>query len=214
MRILFVGAPGSGKSTLAAAVFAALKQAGRSAEHCHEWIRHDIQKYGSMTSIWEQYRTRQYQKDLEDAVPSDVRYVICDSGTLSPYFYAHLYSDPTDPRQRLVLQDMYKYFLDDLYLKRYDLIFYLPEPMASELSDGTRYQTDDEMATLRQHMSLIYNKIHRLPYIHVVTALPGSRVEEVMWKILGTGEPEQTAEQRRYDVVGLINFLKSTSQAC
>lgn len=185
-RIVFIGAAGSGKSTLAAQVFGALKQAGRRAEHIHEFVRHDIHAHGIMTSIWEQYRTRQFQKELEDAVPDVSDYIICDSGTLTPYFYAVLYANATDPRQRLVLQDMYKYLLDDLYLRRYDLVFYLPLLDTSDISDGTRYQTEQELKVLDQHMNLVFTKLHRLPNVHMVNAGLVQRLDEVMWKILGT----------------------------
>lgn len=195
-RIAFVGAPGCGKSVLAASTFAALKQSGRRVEHIHEFVRHDIHRYGPMTSIWEQYRTRQYQKELEDAVPDTADYVICDSGTLTPYFFSVLYADPTDPRQRLVLQDMYKYLLDDLYLGRYDLVFYLTLLGGVDLRDGTRYQTDAEIAVLNEHMRLIFTKLHRLNNVHTVDAEYDQRLECVMWKILGVDKltfAEQTA---------------------
>ena len=184
MRIVFIGPAGSGKTVLAAQVFSALKQAGRCAEHIHEFVRHDIHAHGTMTSIWEQYRTRQFQKELEDAVPDFADYIICDSGTLTPYFYAVLYADPKNPRQRLVLQDMYKYLLDDLYLRRYDLVFYLPLLGPVE-SDGTRYQTEQELRILDDHMSLVCTKLHRLPNVHMVNSAFEHRLDEVMWKILG-----------------------------
>ena len=184
-RIVFIGAAGCGKTTLATSVFAALKQAGRNVEHVHEFIRHDINANGPMTSIWEQYRTRQFQKELEDAVPNAANYVICDSGTLTPYFYAVLYSDPSEPRQRLVLQDMYRYLLDDLYLKRYDLIFYIPLLGNDIPNDGTRYQTEREIKVLNEHMRLVFTQLHRLPNVHTVESSFELRLEEVMWKILG-----------------------------
>ena len=138
-----------------------------------------------MVSIWEQYRTRQYQKELEDAVPNIADYVICDSGTLTPYFYAVLYADPSDPRQRLVLHDMYKYLLDDLYLKRYDLIFYLPLINGPDLSDGTRYQSEQEIRVLDEHMNLMFTKLHRLPSVHWIQSDFDHRFDEAMWRILG-----------------------------
>lgn len=159
-RICFIGPPGSGKSTLAAEVFTALKQTGINVELCDEFVRRDIQRHGPLRSIWEQYRTRQHQKELEDAVPSGVDWVVCDSGTLSPYFYAALYADHTDARQRLVLQDLFRYLLDDLYLRRYDLIFYLPNQGLKE--DGTRFQTENDLRVLDQHMNLAFSELFRV----------------------------------------------------
>ena len=200
MKVVFIGAAGSGKSTLASRVYSELKQAGRRAEHVHEFVRYDIHANGPMTSIWEQYRTRQYQKELEDAVPNVADYVICDSGTLTPYFYAVMYADPTDPRQRLVLQDMYKYLLDDLYLQRYDMIFYLPVIGRADITDGTRYQTDSQIRVLDQHMCLLFTKLHRLSNVYVVNSAFENRYDEVMWKILGV---EKLTLTPRFDTMDL-----------
>lgn len=187
---MFIGCPGSGKSVLAAQVFAALKASGRRAEHIHEFVRHDIHVHGAMTSIWEQYRTRQMQKELEDAVPDVVDYVICDSGTLTPYFYAVLYADPTEPRQRLVLQDMYKGLLEDLFLKRYDMVFYLPRLPTPDLRDGTRYQTDAQIKVIDEDMELMFTKLHKMSNVHWVQSGVQQRFDEVMWKILGIDKLE------------------------
>ncbi len=211
MRIAFIGTAGSGKSTLAAQVFAALKVAGRKAEHIHEFVRNDIHAHGPMTSVWEQYRTRQYQKELEDAVPDIADYVICDSGTLTPYFYAVLYANPAEPRERLVLQDMYKYLLDDLFLKRYDLIFYVPLIGAADLHDGTRYQSDNEIETLDQHMKLTFTKLHRLDNIHHVQQGFDLRLEEVMWRILGVDNQELVRKQQLTSGPKIDNIHKSSS---
>lgn len=184
-RIVFIGAAGSGKSALSAQVFSALKSAGRHTEHVHEFIRVDIHRNGPMTSIWEQYRTRQFQKELEDAVPPVVDYVICDSGTLTPFFYATLYANPSDPRERLVLQDMYRYLLDDLYLFRYDLVFFLPVMGNVKLDDGTRYQTPEQIKQLDDHMRLFFTKLHPMSNIYFIESNFDQRLDDVMWKILG-----------------------------
>jgi nicotinamide riboside kinase len=209
LKIVFIGAPGSGKSTLATSVFTALKIAGHSTELVHEWIRYEIQSSGPMTSIWEQYRTRQYQKDLEDAVPPTVKYVVCDSGTISAYFYAVLYSDPNEPRQRLVLQDMYKYLLDDLYLRRYDMIFYLPAVVNPDTDDGTRYQTEAEITALDQHMHLFFTTIHRLPEIYCVSSDLKGRLQEVVETILAVDAPSMTNDLRVH-VATLIKNLQNS----
>jgi nicotinamide riboside kinase len=212
MRIVFVGAPTSGKSTLATQVFAALKQAGRSTELVPEWIRGEIAKNGPMTSIWEQYRTRLYQQEIEDAVPADIKFIVCDSGTISPYFYACLYADPSDRRQRLVLQDMHRFLVNDLFLGRYDLIFLLPPIANASIADGVRFQDQTQIRLIDDHMDVLFTKVFRLPQIHKVASGPNSRLEEVMWKILGAAHPELAASGLRHQVIPLINFLKSTSQ--
>lgn len=187
MRICCVGTAGSGKSTLAAQIFSELKILGKKVEHIHEFVRNDINAHGPMTSIWEQYRTRQHQKELEDAVPNIADYIICDSGTLTPYFYSVLYSDPKEPRQRLVLQDMYKYILEDIFLNRYDLIFYVPLIGKADLKDGTRYQTDEQIEVLDEHMRLFFTKLHRSPNLYIVDSNFENRLDNVM-KIILKGE--------------------------
>jgi nicotinamide riboside kinase len=166
VRVVFIGVPGSGKSTLAARVFAELKGKGANAELVDEVVRRDVQKNGPLKSIWEQYRTRQNQIETEDAVPDAVDVTVVDSGTLTPYFFACLYANHSDARQRLVLQDLYRYLLDDLYLKRYDLVFYLPG--AGLIEDGTRFQTPDEIALLDQHMRLFVMHFHRVGNCHEI----------------------------------------------
>lgn len=172
-KIALIGSPGSGKSTLAAEVFVALKKLGKNVELISEWVRSDIHQNGPLQSIWEQFRTRQHQKDLEDAVPDTVEYVITDSGTLTPYFYACLYANNGDSRQRLVMQDMYKMLLDDLYLNRYTHIFFLPVSQTYKvrpdiLNDGTRFQSLDEIDTLEMHMTLMFARLHCLSSVTVL----------------------------------------------
>lgn len=184
-KIAFIGAAGSGKSTLASEVFVTLKKKNVNVEMISEWIRTDIHRNGPLQSIWEQYRTRTYQQEVEDSVPNNVDLVITDSGTLTPYFYSCLYAENTDPRQRLVMQDMYKYFLDDLYLKRYKHIFYLPTRYSYEinpniLNDGTRYQTKTEIGILEKHMGLMFTDLHNLDNIHTMDMPLDERFEKVM----------------------------------
>lgn len=164
-KVVFIGGPGSGKSTVTTEVFVELKKKNKNCELVTEWIRQDIQANGPMESIWEQYRTRDHQKEIEDAIPDEVEYVLIDSGTLTQFFYACLYCDHSDARQRLVMADMYKYFLDDVYLKRYDHVFYLPCAQTYELNvdilnDGTRYQSEYEAETVDKHMGLMFARLH------------------------------------------------------
>ncbi|NJO61071.1 MAG: AAA family ATPase [Richelia sp. RM2_1_2] len=184
-RIAFIGAAGSGKSTLAAEVFVELKKLGKNVELITEWVRSDIHLHGPLQTIWEQLRTQLHQRMREDAVPTSAEYMLTDSGTLTPYFYACLYVDNTDSRQRLVLQDMYKFFLDDLYLHRYSHIFFLPSLQTyaanpNMLHDGTRFQTMNEIEILEQHMALMFTKLHKLDNVHVLDCELSNRAANIL----------------------------------
>lgn len=178
-KIAFIGAPSSGKSTISSYIFSELKKAGINIEYIQEWVRQDIFRNGPMKSIWEQFRTYQHQKEMEDSVPNKVDSIIIDSSTLMPYFYACLYADHADARQRLVLQDMYKYLLDDLYLKRYDMIFYLPiiNPL---IKDGVRFQTDKEIEILDEHMNLVFSKLYKPGNVYKIDGPIEERFEKIM----------------------------------
>lgn len=183
--ITFVGAAGSGKTTIAKDLFVALKKKGYNTELTSEWIREDIQANGHLESIWEQYRTRMKQMEREDAVPKNIDYHISDSGTLTMFFYAALYANKTKPRERLVLSDMYKYFLDDIYLKRYDYVFFLPSCQTYEknmniLNDGTRFQTEEEIDLLNRHMSMMFTEVHKTENVFSIDSPIDKRLNQVL----------------------------------
>lgn len=188
-KICFIGNAGSGKSTLSAKVYVALKEMGKNAELVSEFIRSDIQLNGPMENIWEQYRTRSNQIALEDAISDKVDYMLSDSGVLTPYFYASLYADNTDPRQRLVLQDMYKFFVNDLFTKRYSHVFFIPMNETYQinpniLSDGTRYQDREQIDILENHMTLLFTRLHKVDNIHVLDCPLAERAGKVMEVLL------------------------------
>lgn len=184
-KICFIGNAGSGKSTLSGDLYVHLKKQGVNAELVPEYVRTDIQLNGPMTSVWEQYRTRDNQKQLEDAIPDNVEFMVTDSGVLTPYFYSCLYVNNDNPRERIVLRDMYKMLLDDLYLRRYTHIFFLPmaETYAANpdiLNDGTRYQSREEIETLEIHFDLVFTKLHKLANIHVLDCPLANRLSKVL----------------------------------
>lgn len=189
IKICIIGNAGSGKSTLAGKIYTALKPKGVNVELVPEFIRNDIQINGPMQSVWEQYRTRFSQKEIEDSIPQSVDYAVIDSGTLTPFFYTCLYSDKENERERLVLQDMYKFFLDDLYRRRYDHVFFLPRAKTyaanpNILTDGTRYQSVEEIETLETHMNLFFGNLHKLSNIHVLNCELDERIDAVL-EIIG-----------------------------
>lgn len=190
-RAVFIGSAGSGKSTIVTDVITTLKKRGINAEHVPEMIRYDIQQNGPMESIWEQYRALNNQQEYEDCVPSSVEYSIIDSGCLTPYFYACLYTSTASERERLVLSDMYRYLIDIIYKKRYDFIFFLPAKLTIAetgveqiANDGTRYQSADELDVLDQHMTLIFTKIFKADNIYKLDCSLDDRLTTVL-EIIG-----------------------------
>lgn len=188
-KIVFIGGPGCGKSTLTADVFVAFKKLGKVTEFVPEWIRREIMREGVMTSVWEQYRTMNNHRREEMDFPASVEYLILDGGTLTPYFYAALYSQKQDRKERLVVQDMYEFLLHDLYSKKYDHIYFLPrihtDNAGVSFQDGTRFQTDDDLQVLETYMTLIFTKIHRMDNVRVLDCPLDERVPTVIQDILG-----------------------------
>lgn len=189
-HITFVGGPGSGKSTTAADLFVQLKKLGRNAEIIQEWIRRDLMRNGPMQSTFEQYRTLMHHRLEEEHFPPNVEYLIHDGNTLTPYFYAALYADKSDLKDRLVIQDMYATLLDDLYSRKYDLIYFLPRVIADasgiDFDDGTRIQTPEQVEILESYMTLIFTKVHRMDNVRVLDGPLHLRNETLIGDILGS----------------------------
>lgn len=186
-RAVFIGSAGSGKSTIVTDVITSLKKKGINAEHVPEMIRYDIHQNGPMESIWEQYRALNNQQEYEDGIPSGVDFSIIDSGCLTPYFYACLYTSTATERERLVLSDMFRYLIDMIYKKRYDFIFFLPAKLTYEetgletiTNDGTRTQSPEELSTLDQHMALLFTKIFKADNIHILDCPLNKRLSKVL----------------------------------
>ena len=188
-KIAFIGSAGSGKSTLAADIFVELKKKGHKVELVTEWIRQDIQVNGPMTTIWEQYRVLHHQRSIEDSVTKEADWMITDSGVLTPYFYSCLYSNKANERERLVLADMFKFLIDDLYQKRYQYVFFLPGKYAYSINkdiakDGTRYQTDEELHILDDHMRLVFTRMFKVDNIIELDVPMAKRTKEVLKVLL------------------------------
>jgi adenylate kinase family enzyme len=187
-KIVFVGGPGSGKSTISAEVFVELKKRGANVELVTEWIRQDLWINGPMTTIWEQFRTYAKQREIEDSVPTTVDWVVTDSGTLTPYFYAIEYCDQKDPRQRLVLHEMYNRLVTDIFTNRYTHIFYLPttetyKRNSNILSDGTRFQTLEQANKLDQNMRSTFCEMIKNDSVYTVDVPLEERSQFVLDKL-------------------------------
>jgi nicotinamide riboside kinase len=184
-KIVFVGPPGSGKSTLCNEVFTALKKKHLNVELIPEYARTYIQKFGVPENLFEQYSIFEGQTSAENIDMSKQDFVLMDSGRITAYFYTVLYMDKAQPRQRFVIQDLYRHFLDDLISRRYDYIFYVPpletyKVNARILNDGTRYQTDSEVQLLDDFMALFLTRLHKLDNVTKLDCLIADRLNRVL----------------------------------
>lgn len=188
-RITLIGGPGSGKSTTAADLFVQLKKLGKNVEMIQEWIRRDTMRNGPMTNVFEQYRTLMHHRKEEENFPASVDYIIHDGNTLIGYFYAAVYSQKTDPKERLVIQDLYEAMLEDLYSKKYDKIYFIPrtftDAAGATFNDGTRFQTPHERDVLENYMRLIFCEIHRMDNVQILDCPLHKRAEFLIQNILG-----------------------------
>lgn len=188
-KIALIGGPGSGKSTTTAEIFVAFKKMGHNVEFVPEWIRRDIAINGPMETVWEQYRTFINHREAEEHFSPKVEYLVIDSGCLTPYFYTALYASKNNQRERLAVQDMHESFVNILYQRHYDHIFFLPRFRTDELGisfqDGVRYQTDAEISALESYMTLVFTRIYKMDNIHVLDCPLRDRVPTVLRTVGG-----------------------------
>jgi nicotinamide riboside kinase len=78
---------------------------------------------------------------------------------------------------------MHKYLLDDLYLKRYDIVFYLPYIENNSADDGTRFQNVDQIKAIDQHMNLFFIKQNKMPNVFLIEEPYEKRLRFVIQKI-------------------------------
>ena len=79
------------------------------------------------------------------------------------------------------------YLIDIIYTKRYDYIFFLPGKLTKEktgindiIKDGTRYQSEEELNVLDQHMELMFTKVLKANNIFKLDCPLENRMEEVL----------------------------------
>ncbi|MFA5037418.1 MAG: AAA family ATPase [Candidatus Izemoplasmatales bacterium] len=138
VRIGFTGVPGAGKTSLARGVASSCRgiQSLKNLELCAEYARRYIAQYGSIESIWEQYRILNKQVNWENAV-GEVDLLITDSPVFMGLAYASLMNTRSE-KDAMILGDIFKALTKlDRPEPRYDIIFHLP-PKLQPVDDGVR----------------------------------------------------------------------------
>jgi len=178
-------------------VFVKLKKKKHKVELISEYAREYIQKHGAPESIYEQYSIYTEQKNREQNIPQNIDYVVMDVLPCLSFFYASKYANYDNPRERIVLQDLYKILLDDLVLKRYDYIFFIPTNQTYStdakdiLNDGVRYHSEDDISVIEQHMDLMFNKLHNYGNVYRLDCPIEERSKTVMNILLDKKSPEE-----------------------
>jgi nicotinamide riboside kinase len=159
IRIGFSGVPGSGKTSCTRALALQLK----NVEVVSEYARRYISKHGPITSIFEQYRVMQKQREWEDSVCNEkLKYMITDS----PIFLGFIYSSmlpKTNSKEILFFNDVFKEMTKiNNPIHRYDLIIHLP-PIKQPSDDGVRSPQQFEDKWREENNNLILSTYHIFP---------------------------------------------------
>lgn len=135
IRVGITGVPGSGKTSLARGIASSGKI--NSIEVVSEYARRYISKHGQITSMWEQYRIFQKQKEWEDSVCSQVDVMITDSPIFLGLIYCFELPKETS-KDIMCFNDVFKGMTKlNARRSRYDLILHLP-PVIPMKEDGVR----------------------------------------------------------------------------
>lgn len=137
IRVGITGVPGSGKTSLARGI--ASSGEINSIEVVSEYARRYISKHGPITSMWEQYRILQKQKEWEDSVCDQVGVMITDSPIFLGLIYCFELPKETS-KDIMCFNDVFKGMTKlNMGRSRYDIIFHLP-PTIPMKEDGIRKQ--------------------------------------------------------------------------
>jgi nicotinamide riboside kinase len=195
VRIGFTGVPGAGKTSLARGVASSCRgiQSLKNLELCAEYARRYIAQYGSIESIWEQYRILNKQVNWENAV-GEVDLLITDSPVFMGLAYASLMNTRSE-KDAMILSDIFKALTKlDRPEPRYDIIFHLP-PKLKPVEDGVRPASnfDPEWRSQMDAQITSVFTIFRPKQFHVVQAeTVDTRVDECISIIKGVYDVVQT----------------------
>jgi len=180
IKIALIGGAGCGKSGQCAHFFSSLKYDSIPVEQIQEWVREAFNKnlipFPSENPWVEEYIYRE-QKDKEDCIPSEIKYMITDSPTMLSFIYTLQYAKL--PKDKYLLEKMYEYFLNDI--SRYDYIFLCVREKEYN-KDGTRTQTKEEVIYLDNKIINLL-ELYNIKY-YKITGTPEERTK-TMRKIIG-----------------------------
>ena len=155
IRVGITGVPGSGKTSLARGI--ASSGEINSVEVVSEYARRYISKHGQITSMWEQYRIFQKQKEWEDSVCSQIDVMITDSPIFLGLIYCFALPKKTS-KDIMCFNDVFKGMTKlNVHRSRYDVILHLP-PVIPMKEDGVRkseYSSDAVRQSINEQIKVV-----------------------------------------------------------
>lgn len=138
LRIGYIGTPGSGKTTTARALAGLIrsKTKFKTIELVSEYARTYIVKYG-ITGIYDQVRIFNKQLTEEDKFPETTEVLITDSPVFLGFGYALELREEGNPKDTMLINDLFKEMNKLNESPRYDIVFHLP-PVLTPVRDGVR----------------------------------------------------------------------------
>jgi nicotinamide riboside kinase len=140
----FVGAPSTGKTTLARAIANEAGLRGLSVEFVAEYARTYIQRFGAVSSVFDQLLIFDAQARREDdAIGTGAELVVAETPTFAGYAYGLATIGAARPKEAEALNVLHRWIRRRVAL--YDFVYYLPVELPLQ-RDGTR--REDERARL------------------------------------------------------------------
>lgn len=121
-RINLFGGPGSGKSTTAAALFANLKRANISVEHCTEYVKRWVYLNRNVSKHDQIYLFAKQQQTEYTCLNNGVNLIVTDSPCFLSYCYAKQFGDDKITEALSLLNKSYDedYHPLNIFIKRGD----------------------------------------------------------------------------------------------
>ena len=139
----FVGAPSTGKTTLARATANEAGLRGLSVEFVAEYARTYIQRFGAVSSVFDQLLIFDAQARREDdAIGAGADLVVAETPTFVGYAYGLVMMGgrrPAAPKEAEALEVLHRWIRRRV--AAYDLVYHLPVELPLQ-RDGTRRETE------------------------------------------------------------------------
>jgi nicotinamide riboside kinase len=193
IRVGYAGIPGCGKTTTARAFAAACgKIEGlQKVELISEFARHYLSQH-KIENLSDQYFITRNQIDMERKIQKrNTDIMITDSPVPLGFIYA-LDLREDSPKDAMYLNEIFRLINEEITLKPYDLVFYLP-PIIEPIRDGIRDEThitDEWREKAAQRILSAFDVFRPREFVALTSSKITDRVEESIKYLAGYTQRE------------------------